>query len=151
MSGDAMKGQERLSLAIKFADHCHQGQKWGVFPYMVHLYAVARHFNHPETKILAFLHDVVEDHKTTFGEIARLFGEKVAERVKFLTRTQETYAEYIKTIAESGDEEVIKIKIADLEENLHLTRFISPERASLIPRYEKSLTILKGVLAHEQN
>lgn len=150
MSGGGIMEKTRLNLAIEFAEHFHQGQKWGLFPYMVHLYAVARHFSHPEEKIIAFLHDTVEDGKTTFGVIARLFGGEVARRIELLTRTEETYTEYIQNLARCGDRVVIRVKIADLEENLHSLRFIDQTRKSLIPRYEKSLTILKGVL-HEQD
>ena len=73
--------------ARKFAVRAHGDQKYGVFPYSVHLDAVAalaKSFG-PVCEAVAFLHDVVEDTSTQPSEILGVFGSDVASAVYFLT------------------------------------------------------------------
>ena len=72
--------------------------------------------------IAAVLHDVVEDTDWT-GDKLRLegFSERVIELVDLLSRRDtETYDEFIERIR--SDAVAVKIKLADLEDNMDLTR-----------------------------
>lgn len=84
----------------------------------------------------AYLHDVVEDGKATFAEIAHLFGTEVYKIVKILTRREEDlYEIYIMKIVKSGNLIAMQIKIADNEDNL-----ASVGDGAFPPRIEKDLS-----------
>lgn len=105
----------------------------------------------------AWLHDVLEPDDRPFGRVewhclvAEGFNAHVVRAVDILTRkTDETYREYIERIATHGTPTVILVKIADLEDNLDLTRLgkLDPDKAaSLRSRYEPALARLKAALA----
>lgn len=73
--------------------------------------------------IVALLHDVVEDTDVTVGSIRDGFGDDVADAVSLLTRPRDvTYAEYVRSIADSGNDVAIRVKMADLTQNMNLSR-----------------------------
>jgi len=70
-----------------------------------------------EEKIVAVLHDVVEDTDATIQDIRFLAGDAIADKVDILTHKNGTsYIEYIKEV--SVDEICTKVKIADIVDNL---------------------------------
>ena len=78
-------------------------------------------------KIVAVLHDVVEDTKMTIGELAQLFPDHLVMAIKILTKKKgEEYFDYIKRLIESNNEIAIAVKIADLKDNLDLNRIKNP-------------------------
>lgn len=86
---------------------------------------------------VALLHDILEDTATAPEEIQDL---EVREAVEILTRKlDETYLEYIRRIAESGNEAAYIVKLCDLTDHLLQTKTLSP---SLKSRYEKAMKIL---------
>ena len=95
-----------------------------------------------KAKVVAFLHDIVEDTPTTVEDIEHMFGIRVAEAVDLLTRKKEdTYFDYIHKIATSGDKLAIEVKLADLADHLEKVDTLKP---SLKKRYEKATLILRG-------
>jgi (p)ppGpp synthase/HD superfamily hydrolase len=73
--------------------------------------------------IAAVLHDVVEDSKQ--WSLQRLteegFDQDIIDAVDVLTkREEETYEEFIERV--SGNTIAIKVKLADLEDNMDITR-----------------------------
>ena len=95
-----------------------------------------------KAKVVAFLHDIVEDTPTTIEDIEHMFGIRIAEAVDLLTRKKEdTYFDYIHKIATSGDKLAIEVKLADLADHLEKVDTLKP---SLKKRYEKAILILKG-------
>jgi hypothetical protein len=110
-----------IDKALDVAIAAHQGQKYGVFPYMIHpitvVKEVTRHFPNvdEDTRIAAMLHDVVEDSETSFDDIRNEgFSEDVVEALVVLTRkTEETYAEYIDRILKSGNLIAQRVKYCD--------------------------------------
>lgn len=134
----------RLMDAAKIADYAHKGQKYGPEQdYIEHPTRLAEQFDEPTLKIVALLHDVVEDSNVTVEEIRGRFGDIVADAVEALTRERESYSDYIKTkVAEN--EIARQIKIADLLDNIdHIDRYPDWGFASLRPRYEAALAILQ--------
>ena len=95
-----------------------------------------------KAKVVAFLHDIVEDTPTTVEDIEHMFGIRIAEAVDLLTRKKEdTYFDYIHKIATSGDKLAIEVKLADLADHLEKVDTLKP---SLKKRYEKAILILRG-------
>ena len=67
-----MKNKARI-----FAIAAHGGQKYGNYPYSVHLDAVAKIADEYGEKaaVIAYLHDVVEDTFVSINDIEKEFGK----------------------------------------------------------------------------
>lgn len=97
-----------------------------------------------KAKVVAFLHDIVEDTPATVEDIEHMFGIRIAEAVDLLTRKKEdTYFDYIHKIATSGDKLAIEVKLADLADHLEKVDTLKP---SLKKRYEKATLMLRGTI-----
>ncbi len=142
-----------------FAHKIHAGQvdKAGK-PYSGHLDRVAQtvwDWLCPEACIhAAYLHDSVEDGKTTFRVLAEKgYSTEVIEIVELLTKEEdESYGEFIYRIATSGNKGAIRVKIADNLDNSSEKRLMClPDSKSqeLIKKYKAARLVLEGVLHHE--
>lgn len=134
-----------VKMAEEFAEKKHFGQvdKAGV-PYIEHPRAVAAELDGEKEKIVAFLHDTVEDTGATVEEIRSIFGDEIAEAVSCIThRKSVPYMEYIKKIKEN--ELARKVKLADLSHNMDLSRIPNATKRDLNrveKRYKKAVEIL---------
>jgi (p)ppGpp synthase/HD superfamily hydrolase len=137
-----------LERALQIAAEAHQGQldKAGE-PYLLHpLRVMLRVTGEPE-RIVALLHDVVEDSAAwTIDRLrAEGFAEEVVQAVDHLTRREgEAYEALIERAA--GHPLARRVKLADLEDNMTLTRLADPgerDRARL-ERYRRAHTRLSG-------
>lgn len=112
-----------ISLALKIARLAHRGQvdKAGE-DYVQHPIYVASLVESPEAKVVALLHDVVEDSDYTVEDLlAAGLPREVVEAVKILTKQpSESYDEYLSKIKMNDLARVVKI--ADLTHNSDLTR-----------------------------
>lgn len=112
-----------LDTALAIAVEAHRGQvdKAGQ-PYILHPLRVMARLSTPEERLVAVLHDVVEDSPTTLDDLrAAGFDEAVVRAVDFLTRRdEETYEAFIERV--NGDALARRVKLADLEDNMTLTR-----------------------------
>ncbi len=135
--------------AVAYARQKHQGQlRKDGSPYIIHPLSVAEIVAEmgldTDAVLGALLHDCIEDTDATHDEVARLFGEVVAELVEGVTKL--TRVEY-STLAErqmenlrkmfmamSKDIRVILIKIADRLHNTRTMQFQSPEKQVLKSR-----------------
>jgi hypothetical protein len=100
-----------------------------------------------EARVVAALHDVVEDSDTTFEDLERLgLGQVELEAVKLLTRSDdEPYEDYIERLATAegpAGELARTVKWADLNDNLGRARAELPD---LKERYEKAINRLQAV------
>ncbi len=115
---------------------------------ILHAYEVAAHVESPAATLAALLHDAVEDGFATKAEVTEAIGgyEDADVAVFILTRSPgETYAHYVETLAASGCEVAIQVKIADLTVNLNrcLKDFqAAGKMPSLAQRYIKALAVL---------
>jgi len=125
---------ELITHAFNFANKAHYGvRRLSGEPYILHPIAVARicvrEIGLGSTSICsALLHDVVEDTDYTVGDIAGLFGDKIAQIVSGLTKISggvfgdqaseqaENFRKLLLTI--SDDIRVVLIKIADRLHNM---------------------------------
>lgn len=104
--------------AERFAEKAHLGQKYGEKPYTYHLQGVvklveARMKGDPMLSTyvaVAWLHDVLEDTKTTFKELVDEFGLCIATAVLALTKHDElSYEMYMIGCCENSVANVVKI------------------------------------------
>ena len=124
-----------------FATKAHGDQKYGMgMPYFYHLHGVADNFMDDLRRSVSFLHDVVEDTKTSLHDVAVVFPARIVEAVDSMTRREdETYDHYIRRVAR--DEIARDVKLADLRFNLR-----HPGKPHLRKRYEKAIKFLEASL-----
>jgi (p)ppGpp synthase/HD superfamily hydrolase len=135
-----------LEEAILIAVQAHAGAKdKGGAPYVLHPLRVMFRMKTEAERITAVLHDVVEDSDWTLeGLRERGFSREVVEAIDHLThRPEESYEDYIERAAK--DRMALKVKIADLEDNLDLTRIKKPteENTARLRKYQRALDFLK--------
>jgi (p)ppGpp synthase/HD superfamily hydrolase len=94
-----------------------------------------------EEKIVAVLHDIVEDTDISLNDLRNEgFSEEVVSAVECLTKqVGENYDSYIERI--SFNPLAVKIKLADLEDNRDLTRLpqVTDMNLERLEKYEKAL------------
>ena len=114
---------EQLEIAIELAIKYHKGQiDKGGNPYILHPLEVMNNVNRMESKIVAVLHDIIEDTECTVDTL-REWGidEDAIESINTLTHKEGmSYMEYIREI--SYDFIAIEVKLADLKCNMDLSR-----------------------------
>lgn len=136
-----------LDRAIQIAVEAHQGQKDKAgAPYILHPLRVMLHMETEEQMMVAVLHDVVEDSHWTLIDLQREgFPEQVIEAVDHLSRRDsETYDEFIDRI--KGSMLAIKVKLADLEDNMDLRRIcnLTDKEKERMIKYHSAWIRLKG-------
>ena len=133
-----------LKKAEVFASVKHDGQiDRGGMPYIEHPRFVASKVDGETEKIVAWLHDTVEDAGATVDEIREMFGDEVAEAVAVLTHDRKVpYLDYIREVKKN--EIARKVKIADLNHNMDVSRLpiITDADWNRVKKYEKALKIL---------
>ncbi|MBQ7136651.1 MAG: GTP pyrophosphokinase [Bacilli bacterium] len=129
----------------------HDVDKGGM-PYMLHIIYVYKHVNTIEEKVVALLHDIIEDKKVSEKDLIEIgFPEKIVNDVKVLTRIKPIdYKDYINYIVENGSREALNVKLADLENNMDILRINNPTLEDIdrvkrryVPAYEKITNRLK--------
>ena len=150
----------RLFDAFTYADNAHASQqRKDGSPYITHPLAVADLVADleldPDSVIAALLHDTIEDTGATHEDVAKRFGEPVAElvegvtkltRVHYTSKAQEQMENLRKMLlAMSKDIRVILIKICDRLHNMRTMQYQSPKK-----QREKALETMEiyAPLAH---
>lgn len=121
----------RIEFAKALAAYAHEGQvdKAGK-PYILHPLAVAEKMSTEEQKVVALLHDVLEDTFVTEDTIRNLFGDIIANAVIAITkRPGETYEDFVRRVATNPISKAVKL--ADLEHNMDLSRLDSVSEKDL--------------------
>ena len=106
------------SEALAFAARKHVGHKrTNGDNYIIHPIRVSQEVKTETQKVIALLHDTMEDTDTTFSELFNLFGGEVADAVECLTRRKgESNEDYIERVKTNPD--AVAVKIADICDNL---------------------------------
>lgn len=119
-----------LVSSLRLMCTAHEGQvDKGGAPYVLHPLAVAAKLGDLRDKVVAHLHDVCEDGGITVAELRTTYGypEDVVAAVDALTRRPgETKAAYRERVLASGDARALRVKAADVEHNMDLSRIPSP-------------------------
>ncbi|WP_313120934.1 GTP pyrophosphokinase [Proteiniclasticum ruminis] len=138
-----MEREELLKLpeferALILASFYHSGvlDKGGE-PYILHVLRVMLPMETKEEKIIALLHDLLEDTALTAEDLLeRGFSSSIVDSVLLLTRNEEEgYEEYIRRLAE--DPLSRRVKLSDLKDNQNRERLPEPIRAEDRRRLEK--------------
>lgn len=146
----------KLKLAQKVAMYAHKGQfdKAGV-AYYHHPETVASKVKTYKQKIVAYLHDVIEDSIITADILSIMgFPKDVVDAVVALTRQDnEKYKDYLERVKSNKLARIVKI--ADLEHNSDLTRLqkITEQDIKRGVRYAIARNYLLGIITeyNEQN
>lgn len=132
-----------LNKALDIAYKAHWGQtdKAGT-PYKLHPTRVALHCQTEDEKIVALLHDVVEDTSMTLEELkAQGFSNEVLAALKCLTQIEdEDYQTFIQRVATNPL--AVKVKIQDLKDNMDLSRLDGKPHWKM-ETYKKALDYLE--------
>lgn len=135
----------KYELALKIATEAHKGQvdKAGI-PYINHPLTVASLVDTEEEKIVALLHDTIEDTNITEQDLIDYgFPNEIVEAVKLLTHNKNVpYMDYVAKIKDN--ELARKVKIADLTHNSDLSRLkeITEKDKKRYEKYQKALLYL---------
>lgn len=90
-------------------------------PVAGHSVRISKCLESEEEKIVALLHDVVEDGYLTFNNLRQFgFSKPILETLKILTRDKskyQNYGDYINSILESKNLTALKIKFWDMQDN----------------------------------
>ena len=134
---------ERLESAFHYADSHHSTQlRKDGSPYVTHPLSVAELVAEMgldmDSIIAALLHDTIEDTDATHEEIAKLYGETVADlvegvtkltRVHYTSKEEEQMENLRKMLmAMAKDIRVILIKICDRLHNMRTMQFMKPHK-----------------------
>lgn len=133
-----------LEKALKIAYTAHKDQvDKGGNPYYLHPIYIALNMQTEAQKVVALLHDVVEDTGITLNDLWRQgFPECVIEAVDAITRKGESYEAYIQKVKKN--ELARAVKIVDLKHNLDTSRLkkITEKDLRRVEKYKKALAIL---------
>lgn len=123
-----------------FADKVDKGGH----PYTRHLYRIASKFEgQDDLWVVALLHDILEDTDYSLEDLKANYCQEIVDAIVALTRMEgESYMDFIRRI--SLNEMAVKVKLADLKDNMDVTRLKSLERDDFkrIEKYHKAWRFL---------
>lgn len=137
--------QNPIEAAVRIAIKAHSGQvdKAGQ-PYILHPLRLMLKMENETEMIAAALHDVLEDSDYTPEELLNEgIPYEAVECIRHLTRnTNETYENFIHRV--TGNTHAVKVKIADLEDNMTISRLnrLTQKDLDRLMKYHKALTFL---------
>lgn len=144
-----------LQRAIEIAVEAHKTDvDKGGNPYILHPLRLMMQMDTEDEKIVAILHDVVEDHGEDWPleKIkAEGFSSSVIRGLESVTKTPEEERDsgddiYFSFVRRAADDPIgRKVKFADIKDNLDITRLgrdITEKDVARIRKYKKALDIL---------
>jgi (p)ppGpp synthase/HD superfamily hydrolase len=140
-----MNELDLLEKAIVIAVGAHHGHRdrYGA-PYILHPFRVMSRVNSVTEKIVAILHDVVEDTKWTLEDLKREgFPDSVLAALDYVTKREgEDYEEFVER--SRSNPLARSVKLADLEDNMDLRRLpaITEEDKNRLEKYVKAWSTL---------
>lgn len=132
----------QYNAALGLAQRAHERQldKAGMY-YIMHLIRVSERCRTREAKIAALLHDLLEDTPLGTKDITRQgICNSIADAAAALMhRRSESYMDYIKRVG--SNRIACEVKIADLEDNMDITRLngdLTEEDFKRLQKYKKA-------------
>ncbi|MBN2222717.1 MAG: GTP pyrophosphokinase [Vallitaleaceae bacterium] len=138
-----------LDKAILIAAQAHAGQKdRSGKPYILHPIRLMMNVDSDEEKVVAILHDVVEDSDWTLDGLREEgFSDEIITAVDCITkRDNEPYMNYIERLISNNIAR--RVKLADLEDNMDLRR-IDQIANHDVERFKRNHLAWKKLMAHE--
>lgn len=113
-----------LERAISLATEVHAGQTDKArTTYIRHPLRVMAQMETEIERIVAVLHDVVEDSEYTLNDIQAEFDTDIRNAVEALTKREDEQDDYMAFIERAAANPIAtQVKLADLEDNMDLTR-----------------------------
>lgn len=147
-----VSGSPSLEDTIIFATKAHSGQRdKGGEPYVLHPIRIMLELEDEALRMMALLHDVVEDTPFSLEELGRMgYSERVIDGIDALTRReQESYDEFLERILQNED--AIRVKCEDLRDNMRIERIKNPVEKDYqrIEKYRKALEMLESRVLKE--
>ena len=146
-----MKNMKHISnmqeKALMVAMRAHEGKvdKAGA-PYVFHPIRVCEACRSEVEKVVALLHDVVEDSDISLDELGEMgFSSKVIDAVDSVSRRDgESYEDFIRRC--SANDVGRAVKLHDLEDNMDISRLekLSGDDIRRLSKYHKAYMFLKG-------
>lgn len=135
-----------IEMAMQVALNAHNSQtdKAGE-AYIKHPIRVMQDVETEEEKVVALLHDVVEDSTVSFEDLERRFSDEIVDAVRGMTKKDdESYSEFIERAKEN--EIAREVKKADIRDNLDASRLgrLDEEDIKRMEKYSRSLEVLKN-------
>jgi (p)ppGpp synthase/HD superfamily hydrolase len=115
-------------------------------PYIGHLLRVSNALmaESEEVRTIAWLHDILEDcPEWDMDKLRSFFSESIVVAVDLLThKSEDSYDDYLQKIL--TDERCVKVKLADLKDNMDLTRLETLSESDLkrVQKYHKAYKLL---------
>ena len=153
---DDKKTVTPLERAIELAVEKHKGQRdKACRPYILHLLRVMMRMRTDEERIVAVLHDIIEDAGVSERALLEAgFSREIVDAVVALTRRREpepgeSYADFIERAARNPLAR--RVKLADLEDNMDVTRLdqVTEKDRERLDRYIRSRKRILEVLASD--
>ena len=144
------KEEYMLELAKFVSENSHKNQidKAGIDYFAGYIQAVVNGVTTNKEKIVAYLHDTVEDTPLTIERIKELFGEEIGEAVFAITKSKDgslSYDDYIERV--KANPLARAVKISDLKHNMDLSRLekvgITEKDIKRAKKYQKALKKLQ--------
>lgn len=120
-----MNCNELYDHALQIAIRAHEGQKdKSEREYVMHPIRVAERCKDPRAKIVALLHDTIEDTDVTADYLrSEGFPKEIINAVLSVTKQEgENYEDFVCRVAKNAIGR--EVKIADLEDNMDIRRLI---------------------------
>ena len=134
--------ENAITLAVQ--QHAEQVDKGGQ-PYILHPLRVMLQLQQPDQQIVAVLHDILEDTHTTAQDLQNLgFQTHIIQAIQALTKLpHETRVQAAMRTAQNPL--ACAVKIADVQDNMNLTRIPNPTARDLarLEEYRQVLEILQ--------
>jgi len=137
-----------LEKAIAIAVNAHRGQTDKVGqPYILHPLRMMLRLENENERIVAVLHDVLEDTAVTVDDLRREgFPEEILVALAHVTKREgEDYQAFVARAA--GNSIARRVKLADLEDNLDVRRLetVGDKEAKRLSKYVVAWRYLKSV------
>ncbi|WP_046213008.1 HD domain-containing protein [Paenibacillus wulumuqiensis] len=131
-----------LERAIILATRAHSGQNdRSGQPYILHPLRVMLKMSSEEARIVAVLHDVLEDTDVTAHDLlAEGFSEEIVEAVQAMSRREdESYENFVLRAKQNSLARTVKM--ADIEDNMDPSRNVEPSEKDMerLSKYGKAL------------
>jgi (p)ppGpp synthase/HD superfamily hydrolase len=136
----------QLEKAIDLAYRMHKNQKdrYGK-PYIFHPLRVMNKMSTDKEKIVAVLHDVIEDTGLTYKDLCDAgFSEEIIDAIASISKQDdEEYFDYINRVMQN--KLACKVKLADLEDNMDIRRIeiITEKDTERFNKYSKAYRMIK--------
>jgi (p)ppGpp synthase/HD superfamily hydrolase len=135
-----------LEDAIRLAVEAHHGQRDKIAqPYILHPLRVMFRLTTEAERIVAVLHDVVEDTTFTFEDLRKMgYPEDILHALDCVTKREgEVYEDFV--LRSKSDPIARNVKLADLEDNMDLRRMagVTEKDMQRLNRYRKAWALLQ--------